>query len=223
MNPLVLSWMSAALASPSARCLSASHQGDWTGEGVRWRSTLQLDRAVGEVALATPLPADAALILPPGVAEVIDGSGQVVGLAVDGSTSRVELELRQPGARDRLTPPLCAGELPQRVVLRGAGFRPDPALGLAHHVGSWSTPELRGLERAQLERQLERTFGAADGRPILLGGDRQVAALGGLPGQLLPAGERSSGVTTAVATIFTAVVAALLGMWRALAGPSPAA
>lgn len=173
-------WMLLAATAQAAPDL-AVHEGRWEGERMVWQSTIS-GRGTGPIPLAAPLPAGTSP-RPPTEEDALvrDAEGQVVAIAWD-----VPLVLAVPEDPDdgRIAVPLIDAEVPQRVDVSGARFRPSAATGLEEHMGSWRAP---GIERP-MRRRLDRLADGRRARPgqqaIYLVVDDRIREAGGLEGTL---------------------------------------
>jgi len=190
----------------AARVYAAAHRGQVEGDRVAWTTTLRLGTggAVGDqvrVDLAAPARLEVAK-LPPGVGDVRDRKGRLVGLTVDTAAvvARPTLTLRTSqklGDGMRLGPvqleaPVVVGDVPQLVELRGqesVTFRPDEDLGTVQRLGFSAPVDLRAGERRRLMGLLGESAVRPSGAALWVRPGR-VASAGGLRGTLTTADQR---------------------------------
>lgn len=191
---------------PEARVYAAAHRGQVEGDRVTWTSTLRLGTggAVGDrVRLDLAAPARVELEqLPPGVGDVRDGKGRLVGLTVDTAavvasptlTLRTSQRLRE-GMRVgpvQLEAPVVDADVPQLVELRGqesVTFVPDEDLGVVQRLGFSAPVDMRGGERRRLLGLLGESSARPSGAAMWVRPGR-VESAGGLRGTLTTADQR---------------------------------
>jgi hypothetical protein len=204
---------------------AATHRGVCTEDGVTWTSelTVELVDDGGVVPLAVP-PADGAELVgsaPRGVRLLPDPPG----LWVPARSRQVRVTVREPLPELEgdvvLRPPLAAGGAPQRVVLVGCVFEPHADLGAERFVRYDAQPDIDRRTRKALNRMAGKEKRA--GRPLYLRDGPELAALGGVPGDLHPMRGVKRSVVLAFGALFAVVVAGLLVLasWPTADRPPP--
>jgi hypothetical protein len=197
-----------------AQAEGAAHHGRVEGDRIVWSTVVwgQLDRGQ-RLELVAPLPAGTALA---GDLEALTlaftTDGRVEALVPLARGGRVVLTLVAPRGVTDLPAPLLRGVAPQRVSLesRALRFEPDPALGLAPHVGYRAVATIDRRARARLDAQVEHELPDPGATALYVDGTRLLRGTWVTPG--VP-----WAVALAVGGVFAGVVAALLAAHRGLA------
>lgn len=201
--------MLALMAQPEG----AAHHGRVEGDRIVWSTVVwgQLDRGQ-RLELVAPLPAGTALA---GDVEALTlayaADGQVEALVPLARGGRVAFTLVVPRDTTGLPVPLLRGVL-QRVSLesRALRFEPDPALGLAAHVGYRALATIDRRARSGLDAQVEHDLPDPGATALYVDGSRLITGAWTRPGVPWT-------VALAVGGVFAGVVAALLAAHRGLA------
>lgn len=195
--------------SASAGVSAADHRGTYTGAAIEWESTF-VD-ASSPLTLAAPLPPDTEVLA--GARPVRDDEGRIVALSVDGA--RPVVRLRQPASEGvlQLAAPLVRDDDVQRVVLTGARFEPDEALGMRPHLDSVRQAVVTREARRRADRRLGGRARPGE-QPIYLVADERLAD--GLRGSVQIGGRRPV-VAGALGLVFVAGLTGLGLLWRVMA------